>query len=163
MSNQYRRHQHPPREPHEVLAVPRDATQEQINAAYRRALRRLHPDTQHTNTTNQPNSQTDSRRGEPAAQLHPALTLADLQVARELLLHRAHQRAHQRAREQPSQARIIPADTDPRTEPTTGPTTQMTEPIVATDQRHPRQRGYFPSPREPDILAGPVRYHGPPT
>lgn len=32
-------------DPHEVLGVPEDATQEEITAAYRRLARRHHPDT----------------------------------------------------------------------------------------------------------------------
>lgn len=39
-------------EPHRVLGVPEDATQEQITAAYHRLVRRYHPDT--TDDTGEP-------------------------------------------------------------------------------------------------------------
>lgn len=72
-------------EPETILGVPVDATTAQIDAAYRRALRRHHPDTR-------PASQhTDPDQPEP--------TVAELQAARRQMHRRAaHRTAHATSR-----------------------------------------------------------------
>lgn len=158
---------HSPRDPHQILGVSRGANREQINAAYRRALRRLHPDTR------QPNG--GQRDG-----VDRGLTMADLQHARQQLLRRAEQRGKQQRSEQQrsEQQRAARRGAERWAEQQrwaerhrgqaarNGPRAAQdpaTDPWLFSPRRggSPRPGGYHPYPGEPDIIAGPVRYHGP--
>lgn len=163
--SQQRHNQHTPRDPHQILGLAPGATREQINAAYRHALRRLHPDTRPPNPTNNAtNNAADADRAKPAPTTHPTaeVTMADLQHAR-LELLRAEQQQHatqlrlEPGRLEPGRAghgdasadardRVAPQPPDPRLHSSCGP----------------GPRGYRPGVGEPDIICGPLRYHGPP-
>jgi len=100
-------------DPYRLLGLGPNPTIAQINSAYRRAVRRQHPDTQ---SHQQPPPDAD----EPE---RPAL--AQLQAARAQLIRQAHGRSHER-------------------------------PDVK-GQSAPGRPG-----NPPDIIVGPVRYHGTP-
>jgi hypothetical protein len=126
----------PRHDPYQLLGVGPDATLEQINTAYRRAVRRQHPDT----------------RTQPAATTREP-SMADLQAARADLLRRA------RARSEPGPAAPAPPPPEPpaRSETETRTTrtpTHLDPPIRA-------RRGWPFWVDEPDLVVGPVRYHGP--
>jgi molecular chaperone DnaJ len=123
----------PRHDPYQLLGVGPDATVEEINTAYRRALRRQHPDT----------------RTQPVATPREP-SMADLQAARADLLRRA------RARSTPDRAAPPPPPPEPpvRSPAETSTTTHLDPPIGA--------RGRWPfRVDEPDLVVGPVRYHGP--
>lgn len=158
-NSQQRHNQHTPRDPQRTLGLAPGATRDQINAAYRYALRRLHPDTRPPNPTNDATNDADADRAEPAptTQLTADLTMADLQHARrELLRAEQQQRAEQGRLEQ---GRAGSSDASAGARDRVAPRT----PILRLDPLgSPAQRGYHPGVGEPDIICGPVRYHGPP-
>lgn len=135
-----------------MLGVAPGATPTQINAAYRRALRRLHPDTSPHTGQGDGGTTTPGRVSDPA----PELTLAELQQARRDLLSAASPAGGSRhappdpcgphdARAPDERARQIR--------------------VRAARDRGPRVvpvRGYRPAAGRPDILAGPVRHQPPP-
>jgi hypothetical protein len=131
--------------PHDILGVAADATAAEIDAAYRRALRRLHPDTQAA-TRSDAALDRHGRRGDGGdhdrGDAEP-LTVADLQAAREQM-HRARKPA----------ARPGRADA--------GAVGQRPRPTSAGAGRPwPDGWHYRAGGRPADIVAGPVRYHGP--
>jgi DnaJ domain len=138
-----------PGDPYRVLGLAPGATSDQINAAYRRALRRLHPDTAH------PNPDTGAVTGEVAG----GLTVADVQHARwDLLRAEQRRRTEQRPRAgQPraggDEAGMVGSD---RVIPRAGAAGRCELPSG------PRPHAWRPGVGEPDIICGPVRYHGPP-
>lgn len=115
----------PPHSHHwQVLGLSPDANIEDINRAYRAAVRRNHPDSPSRDTT-------------PAGP-----SLAELQRARhQLLNHHAHAAASQ----QTAATR--------RPDPSTPPRDHVAE---HGKHRHRRTDG-----GAPDLIAGPVLYHGP--
>jgi hypothetical protein len=129
----------PRHDPYQLLAVGPDATVEQINAAYRKALRRQHPDTR---TVSEPTPR------DP--------TMADLQAARAQLLRRARARLN---RESTAPA---PPEPEPRVAPRSRTTAsdQSVPASRAVPVSRPR-RGWAVRLDGIDIVVGPVRYHGP--
>lgn len=125
-------------EPHDVLGIGPGATAEEINAAYRRALRRQHPDTR---------GPARGPRGGEAARRDPSM--ADLQAARAELLRKAHAQAT------PERSAA----------PTPDPPSHIPEPWSRARQMPPRRRAWTPGwplgSDTPDLRVGPVRYHGP--
>jgi DnaJ-like protein len=153
-NNQQRHNQQTPRDPHQILGLAPGATREQVNAAYRLALRRLHPDTRPPDPTNE----ADADRAAPAHTHLPAdLTVADLQHARRDLLRSEQQ--HRAEQPRFEQGRAGRGDASARARDRVAPRI----PGFRLDSSSgPGPRGYRPGVGEPDILCGPVRYHGPP-
>lgn len=124
----------PRHDPCQLLGVGPDATVEQINTAYRNALRRQHPDTR---------AKLNAAAREPS--------MAELQAARADLLREARARANQENRSPRDSAPDSPAGPRPR-------------PQARTTQPDPPKRtrpGWPFRPDGVDIVVGPVRYHGP--
>jgi hypothetical protein len=119
-------------DPCQLLGVGPDATVEQINAAYRNALRRQHPDTR---------AKLNAPAREPS--------MADLQAARADLLRQARARANQENRS--------PRDSPPTGRPRPQPGARTTQPDPPTRTR----QGWAFRLDGIDIVVGPVRYHGP--
>jgi hypothetical protein len=115
-----------------LLGLAPGATVEQINTAYRRALRRTHPDTA-------PDDPRPTRQGP----CEPCACLRELQTARARLLATAAGQA--------------PGSSPPATDHP--PTTASTRYIAPGWSR--RERRSAPPAHRPDLIAGPVRYHGP--
>jgi curved DNA-binding protein CbpA len=121
-------------DPYQLLEVGPDATVEQINTAYRKALRRQHPDTR---------AELDPSAREPS--------MADLQAARADLLRNARARANHET--------SSPTDSPPDspTRPRPRPQARTSQPDRPTRTR----RGWAFRLDGIDIVVGPVRYHGP--
>jgi DnaJ-like protein len=119
-------------DPHEILGVAPGASRDQINAAYRSALRRLHPDTRQVPPTTSDQQERHDQQEHPST--GPPVSLADLQAARRQLLDQAGG------------------------EPTRAAGQQADRPTGPSAIRPAR---YLRRPGEPDAVAGPVRYHGP--
>ncbi|GAA5159047.1 hypothetical protein GCM10023321_39510 [Pseudonocardia eucalypti] len=136
-----------------MLPVAPEATPQQINTAYRAAVRRLHPDTRPT--IHDP--ATHDSTGDRATGQDREPTLAELQAARRELLRQAHQNRHARA----TRRRAATTTGTPRQR--TQEPDQVTSPPAPTplSRQHLRDRPHAGWPRDLDALAGPVRYHGP--
>jgi|SRR5581483_6576888 hypothetical protein len=127
-------------DPREILAVSSDASVEQINAAYRAALRRLHPDTRHTS--------------DYAIPAHQIWSMAELQAARRALLERAADREGDPAVRADARSTSSARDQAGPPQRSTAPEA----PLVNAPRRPAGRRSWYPG--EPDIIAGPTRYHG---
>jgi hypothetical protein len=121
-------------DPYQLLGVGPDATVEQINTAYRKALRRQHPDTR---TVLDPSVRQPS--------------MADLQAARADLLRKARPRANQDAT----------SPTGPPPEPGAPPQPRTRARATQPDRPTRTRRGWAFRLDGIDIVVGPVRYHGP--
>lgn len=147
---------HRPRDPHQILEVPRGANREQVNAAYRRALRRLHPDARKPN-------------GGHGDSVDQGPTMADLQHARQHLLHRIEQqrteqqRAEQQRAERQRAERWVEQQRAQAARDRRATADPVSNPWLSSPRRADSSRpgSYRPYPGDPDIIAGPVRYHGP--
>jgi hypothetical protein len=129
-------------DPHQLLGLEPGATIEQVNTAYRRALRRTHPDT----ASEHPNH--DLPGPAPAS-------LQQLQTARAHLLAVSPER--------PGRPTTTPGTTsDHQTSAPTPPyPTPPRRTPAATPPTRTRPDRYAPdAPHRCDLIAGPVRYHG---
>jgi hypothetical protein len=131
-------------DPHQLLSLEPGATIEQINTAYRRALRRTHPDSA-------PDHSNHDLPGPAPASLH------QLQTARAHLLAVSPER--------PGRPTTTPGTTTnlPASAPTPPYLTPPRRIQAATPPTRTRPDHYTPnpSPHRRDLIAGPVRYHGP--
>jgi curved DNA-binding protein CbpA len=127
-------------DPYAVLGVPPTATAQQINRAYRRLVRRRHPDTRSGGA-----ALADGSSG--------PVSLADLLTAYDVLRDPVTRAEHDRTR-----AAAPEPEVPPRGSPRRGPSTvgrEEVDPAVRVgDQRPGRQR----VAREPDIRVGPVMW-----
>jgi hypothetical protein len=126
-------------DPYWLLGLPSDPTVEEINTAYRRALRRSHPDTWTLGPTDQ-----------------TLPSLSQLQAARAHLLA-AHNPGPPNAR--PPTGPHAPAPDNPQSRDRSS-SHRHTHPEMTQHltQRPPRKHN---PGANPDLIAGPVRYHGP--
>jgi hypothetical protein len=135
-------------DPHQLLGLEPGATIEQVNTAYRRALRRTHPDTA-------PGHPNHDLPGPAPASLH------QLQTARAHLLAVSPERLG-RLTTTPGTATDHPASAPTAPYPTPPYPTPPCRTQAATPPTRTRPDLYAPDPaHRRDLIAGPVRYHGP--
>jgi curved DNA-binding protein CbpA len=127
-------------DPYAVLGVPPTATSQQINRAYRRLVRRRHPDTR-------------SGGAAPAGASSGPVSLADLLTAYDLLRDPVTRAEHDRTRAAAPEPAV-----PPRGEPRRGPSTAGREEAAPAVRVGAQRPGRESVAREPDIRVGPVMW-----